>query len=427
MAPRIHGFLRGLVIWLALWVLRGDQRVSTGIGLFKEVSSLNAATVYCNLDSGGLGLFGTKIFHNFLSHECAPVTNSPSAVGVSSGPNSNTSDMGFDKQVVGSHLIGVPIYGERSDLLVSEIGNQYAGIKRSNSDSVFLGSSSHGVPQTRADYADSSHLLKQPKATGAKADANGSIWDRAVPVNVGPVMQYPSRGGQDAPYAYAQLSSRFKEANVAADEGSRTGIKGSGILSSVNVGGAMVEPSSGKQKSAITLPEPGSSTPLRWQGSTSATCQMTIFYGGQAHVFDDVHPKKADAILDLAGSGGGAWSTNLSSNSAVKPHAGEAIMMTGEPINSGLPFRNVRGRVYDAGNSSDQMSLLPGGHNSFLMTDARRPTRGVAEPCTEEKLELQWCPFSFIHLFYMDGNSYQANGLTAKNYDRWYMSFGLDL
>lgn len=333
-----------------------------------------------------------KIFHNFLSHECAPATNSPSAIA--SGPNSNTSDVGFDKQVDGSHLIGVPIYGERSDLLVSEIGNQYAGIKRSNSDSVFSGSSRHGVPQTRADYPDSSHLLKmlrnvrqeQPKATGAKADANGSIWDRAVPVNVGPVMQYPSQGGQGSPYAYAQLSSRFKEANVAADEGSRTGIKGSGILSSVNVSGGMAEPSSGKQKSAITLPEPGSSTPLRRQGSTSATCQMTIFYGGQAHVFDDVHPKKADAILDLAGSGGGAWSTNLSPNSAVKPPAGEAIMMTGEPVNSGLPFRNVRGRVYDAGNSSDQMSLLPGGHNSFLMTDARRPTRGVAEPCTEEKL-----------------------------------------
>nr|GEY44505.1 hypothetical protein [Tanacetum cinerariifolium] len=305
-------------------------------------------------------------FSESSGHECAPMTNSPNAVGVSSGPISTTSDMGFDKQ--------------------------YTGIKRSNSDSVFSSSSRHGVPQTRPDYPDSSHLLKmlknvrqeQPKGTSAKADVNGSIWDRALPVNVGPVMQSPSRGGQGAPYAYAQLSSRFKEANVAADEGSRTGIKGSGILSSVNVSGGMVEPSSGKQKSAVSLPEPGSSTPLRRQGSTSATCQMTIFYGGQAHVFDDVHPKKADAILDLAGSGGGAWSTNLSPNSVVKPPAGETIMMNGEPINSGLPFRNVRARVYDAGNSSDQMSLLPGGHNSFLMRDARRPT-GVAEPSTEEK------------------------------------------
>lgn len=27
-------------------------------------------------------------------------------------------------------------------------------------------------------------------------------------------------------------------------------------------------------------------------GSSSACRQMTIFYGGQAHVFDDVHPNK---------------------------------------------------------------------------------------------------------------------------------------
>lgn len=27
-------------------------------------------------------------------------------------------------------------------------------------------------------------------------------------------------------------------------------------------------------------------------GSTSSSRQMTIFYGGQAHVFDDVHPNK---------------------------------------------------------------------------------------------------------------------------------------
>ena len=28
------------------------------------------------------------------------------------------------------------------------------------------------------------------------------------------------------------------------------------------------------------------------QGLASAGRQMTIFYGGQAHVFDDVHPNK---------------------------------------------------------------------------------------------------------------------------------------
>ena len=32
-------------------------------------------------------------------------------------------------------------------------------------------------------------------------------------------------------------------------------------------------------------------------GLTSACRQMTIFYGGQAHVFDDVHPHKVWPLL----------------------------------------------------------------------------------------------------------------------------------
>jgi len=39
---------------------------------------------------------------------------------------------------------------------------------------------------------------------------------------------------------------------------------------------------------------------------------LTIFYAGQAHVFDDIHPNKADAILALAGSNGRSWSTTYS-------------------------------------------------------------------------------------------------------------------
>jgi len=31
-------------------------------------------------------------------------------------------------------------------------------------------------------------------------------------------------------------------------------------------------------------------------GSSSASCQMTIFYGGQAHVFDDVQPNKVSSL-----------------------------------------------------------------------------------------------------------------------------------
>lgn len=33
------------------------------------------------------------------------------------------------------------------------------------------------------------------------------------------------------------------------------------------------------------------------QGSSPAGSQMTIFYGGQAHVFDNVHPNKVCLLL----------------------------------------------------------------------------------------------------------------------------------
>lgn len=35
------------------------------------------------------------------------------------------------------------------------------------------------------------------------------------------------------------------------------------------------------------------------QGSSSTGSQMTIFYGGQAHVFDNVHPNKVCLLLYL--------------------------------------------------------------------------------------------------------------------------------
>ncbi|KAI3729536.1 hypothetical protein L6452_18197 [Arctium lappa] len=83
------------------------------------------------------------------------------------------------------------------------------------------------------------------------------------------VCNHPLRAGQTVPYAYQTLPNRFKYANVGsvisqstADQGSRTGIKGSGILSSININGGGAEPTIGKQKSAICVPEPGSSSPL---------------------------------------------------------------------------------------------------------------------------------------------------------------------
>jgi len=72
---------------------------------------------------------------------------------------------------------------------------------------------------------------------------------------------------------------------------------------SLSAGSSKFLPGNGVQESSI---------PASPKCVTSASRQLTIFYAGQAHVFDDIHPTKADAILALAGSNGRSWSTTYS-------------------------------------------------------------------------------------------------------------------
>ncbi|XP_076946479.1 protein TIFY 8-like [Bidens hawaiensis] len=322
------------------------------------------------------------VLHDFLGRGCAPAVgggSSPSASvsgggGRGGGPVSTTSDLGSERQP-GTFFEGVPYFGQKPDFAGSKI--RYSGSKRSNSDSGFLPPTREVIPQLRPDFPETSHLMKMLRNVGGERPrwpheeepfmgmhqmrptssssshmvqqqqqqqqqqpTNASKWDRAIPVNVGPVLQYPPRAAQVAvPYNYQPASSnRFKDSNAgsplmsqsAADQGSRTGIKGSGILSSVNVGGTVGEPSSSKLKSLISNNEPGSSNPPPHQGSSSVSRQMTIFYGGQAHVFDDVHPNKAEVIMTLAGSNGGSWSTSFLPNSSLKPSGVEPVSLSGK-------------------------------------------------------------------------------------------------
>ncbi|PHT45732.1 hypothetical protein CQW23_14890 [Capsicum baccatum] len=329
----------------------------------------------------------TTTFHDFLGkgyhQESSPVMSgrvvlpseaSPSAsvsVGASSGggrgPISTTSDLGSERHI-GNHYEGVPFYGLRGELSGAEPSNRLSGTKRSNSDSL-MGSTRDKFSTLRPDTLESSHmqkllrnaggerrgrphdqemsfvmhpmrplhasLISQPSATG-RTDVNASKWDRVIPLNVGPTLQFPPRASHVLPFGYQSSANRFGDANAgpstvsqAADEGSRTGIKGSAILSSINASGGISDrsltgvPLSGaKQKSALHLSDLESSNPCR-QGSSSAGSQMTIFYGGQAHVFDNVHPNKADVIMSLAGSNGGSWSTTYAPKSAARPSTGE--------------------------------------------------------------------------------------------------------
>jgi len=52
--------------------------------------------------------------------------------------------------------------------------------------------------------------------------------------------------------------------------------------------------------------------PSGHQVASPTSRQLTIFYGGQAHVYDDIPPEKAQAIMALAGSNGRSWCTTYS-------------------------------------------------------------------------------------------------------------------
>ncbi|GMP92394.1 hypothetical protein CsSME_00042639 [Camellia sinensis var. sinensis] len=61
---------------------------------------------------------------------------------------------------VTNHFERVSFYGPRSDLTRTEMSNQFAGNKQSNSDSAFMVSSRDGFPQARPKSLDGLHLMK---------------------------------------------------------------------------------------------------------------------------------------------------------------------------------------------------------------------------------------------------------------------------
>lgn len=386
------------------------------------------------------------MFHDFLGMKPAdslpsllPKTTDSTSLSASSAaarpPISSTSDLASERQV-GNHLEGVPFYGPRSDISATEISNRVLGSKRSNSDSAFMGHDSidsrHlmnmkilcngvagerlrrmsddegflGMPHLRPASAS---LILQPPG-GNRIDLDSTKWERTLTINANSAV-YPPRGGQFVPFVHQVPSNRFKDANTgpsiisqtAADEGSRTGIKGTGILSCNHASSGVVEKNSSgvlssgsRLKSGTHTSEPESSTPPSRQGLTSSNRQMTIFYGGQAHVFDDVHPNKADVIMALAGSNGGSWSTSYSQKSTMKP-VNESKIPSGESegggtVNMAFP-REFRGMLAAIGNTSqgtgsaDRISKPGGGHQGQGGGVTGRDTRNsiqAADPSNEE-------------------------------------------
>ncbi|KAE8668678.1 TIFY domain protein 8 isoform 4 [Hibiscus syriacus] len=368
------------------------------------------------------------MFHDFLGMKASdsPVVLAPRAtdtrvseappsasasVGAARGSFSSTSVLGSVGQV-GNHLEGIPYYGPKSDISGTEISNRLVGSKRSNSDLVFMGHESleslhlmkmlhNGAGGERARRVKEDEVLHSMKSmrpsssslislapTGSRPEGIASKWEQSIPV-IGSAVQYGTHGGHFMPFMDQVSSDRFKDTNVgpvispaAADEGSRTGIKGPSILSSINASSVPAD-----KNSSGVVP-----TGSRQESSVPPWRQMTIFYAGQAHVFDDVHPNKADVIMALAGSNGGSWSTTYSPKSATRPGS-ENYAGSREPEAVGnMPFsREFRGRVAVAGNTSQgtgsgERTLIPSGvpQGAIVMEkEARNP-----EPCTNDEREV---------------------------------------
>lgn len=319
------------------------------------------------------------IFHDFLGRKCASdASPSPAkAVVIVSGggggdgrftvasPSASLSAGGrgllsvTSEGQVSNHFEGVPFYGLRSDPLGHEISNRFVRNKRSYSDSGFITSSGDGFQQRGGlDSIDSSHYIKMLRRSGGGGEWPKQTLDEPFFSSMHhpwrsprpSVVLQPPAGNRTLnighPRVLGQVSSLGCQPSVitpaAADEGSRTGIKGSQFLL---MGGSGCS----KQQNAN---DPEASVPT---SQHPVSGQMTIFYGGEAHVFDDVHPHKADIIMALAGSNGGSWSTTYASKKAVTEPAhveggGNAVEAENEigGVASNfeqLPLKEIRGNL----------------------------------------------------------------------------------
>lgn len=195
---------------------------------------------------------------------------------------------------------------------------------------------------------DDLHLTMQPPRT-VKMDVPTFMsqkWDSSQPASLSTGMFGPSRTGQKNLHADKIVANSFRESAITpqlhispADEGSRTGLKGSSVGNLLNRGSGNVATGSigpglplGRSKSWSQNAGTTEPTFVASQQATPITRQLTIFYGGQAHVFEDVSSDKAEAIMTLAGSSGRSWSTVYSPRpkSSIPLSVSEGSMSTYE-------------------------------------------------------------------------------------------------
>ncbi|KAL5975201.1 hypothetical protein ACLOJK_031880 [Asimina triloba] len=313
-------FLKSMAV-----LMMGDDEGNMTFHDFLGISSEDSAAVVAK-DSAGLG------DARATEASASASVGAPSCARGPVTPVSNSSDIASERRT-GDHFDGVQLHSSKSDISVAQISNRVWEKKRRNTDSGFMGSARDRMHLTGVDSAESSRLVKMfqnemgreqgrsnrdrplsfsmqpPKRTStpvilqqpSRPELVVSGEERSLPMNAGPLVHYPSHFGESPPYMDKTSLKKYSDTTLAgtstcispaADEGSRTGTE--------------------------------SGNPPRRCFLTSPSQQMTIFYAGQAHVFDDVHPNKADEIMTLAGSSGGSWSMTYSPTSSVRQSSSEA-------------------------------------------------------------------------------------------------------
>ncbi|CAL9114557.1 unnamed protein product [Musa acuminata var. zebrina] len=354
-------------------------------------------------------------FHDFLgmSVHCAEKTPPPDLL--SSGGHSGAADDAYAASVVvsaarhrglmsptcdlGSERQGVKgsevfhFHGRKSAVPGPDVGNTLSGRKRSCSESIHSGSINRVHPVC-SDSLESSCLVKMFGKEVVSEHLGKSHDDKIMlsmlrPPRPTSLILHPLSSRSDSPTFKEEQSlsknsgqisnhaPRFSQAGMYLDDGSQTAIGGSGVMSTDNpINMAFGRNSTGflnKPKSSLAI-ESEPSNIVRCSTTSSAGRQMTIFYAGQAHVFDNVQPNKADVIMALARINGGSWSTSHTSKSSERTTMNEAKVPVhgdmGHGISqlAGIPLASVLSGVTSGGGTI--------GRDGRSITQATEPTMG---------------------------------------------------
>lgn len=375
------------------------------------------------------------IFHDFFGMNSddnaspAPTTKR----GGGDGEMEADASVGLSSEGLGANNSEVFHYHGRKNIFEPEASNTLSGRKRSISSSYMslvrdrmlsvgsdslensrsmktfgkevvskqLGKSHDDEPYTMQPPPRPTSILLHPPVS-ARSDSLVSKSERSFPMNPGSMGHCSSRFGQSgAQMEKLSLSYACKDVNVgttliaqaAADEGSRTGKKGSGILNIINStsSGAGERNPTGALSYGNRAKAPQM---VETESSNVPSRQMTIFYAGQAHVFDDVHPNKADVIMALAGSSGVSWSTNCSPKPGMCPPVSEAktpsreneLRINNLPVSiPGVSDRGLIAQVAGIPLTNNLQSSTPGGHQGGRAVRDPRLITPASQPDTDGK------------------------------------------